>query len=118
MFQASHRTYLARKAHFARHTRERRKRHIQVGGKDGSHHSQVHSGVGHTQTAGDVEEDILLRQFEAYALLEDSEQHVETTLVEARGRTHCSGIDAGADECLCLDEEGTHTLDGGSDGNA
>jgi len=118
LLDAGYGTHLAREAYLASHTPSGIDGRIDVGREDGGNDGEVHSEVGDAQAAGNVDEDIFLRQFEADALLEYGQQHVETALVEACGSALGRAVGGSGDEGLCLDEEGTDALDGRGDGNA
>ena len=77
--------HLAGEAHLARHAPARLDGSVDIGGEDGGDDREIHGQVGDTEATGDVDEDILLHQFEADTLLQYGQQHVQTTLVEARG---------------------------------
>ena len=91
---------------------------VDAGGEHGADDGQVDGRIADAQSAGDVEEDVLLDQLEPGALLEYGQKHVHAPQIEARGTALRRGIDGAADERLCLDEERPHTFDGRGDGHA
>ena len=91
---------------------------VDAGGEHGADDGQVDGRVTDSQSAGDVEEDVLLDQLEPGALLEYGQEHVHASQIEARGAALRRGIDGAADERLGLDEERSRTFDGRCDGYA
>ena len=111
-------SHLARQSYLAGHAPSLVYGRVDVGGEYGGDDGEVHGHVGDAQSAGDVEEDILLRQLEAHALFEHGQQHVEAALVEAGGRALGGAVGCRRDEGLGLYEEGSDALDGTRDGHA
>ena len=117
MLDAVHGTDFAREAYLACHADARLNFRIHVAGKDGTDDSQVDGRVVHLEAARNVEENVFLRQLEAYTLFEHGQQHVHAADVEARGRALRIAVNGGADQCLGLNEEGAYAFDGRGDGH-
>ena len=83
-----------------------------------ANHRQVEGGVVDFESASDVEEHILLCEFEAHPLFEHSQQHVHAALVKACDRALGSAVGCGAHQCLHLDEEWSRAVDGNTNGGA
>jgi len=60
---------------------------VDIGREYCGYHAEVGGKVCNAQSAGNVDEHILLHKLEAYALFEYGKKHVEPALVEACGRT-------------------------------
>ena len=115
LLDAAHRTNLTTQTYFASHTPASLDRRVHITAQYGGYHTEIHRQVCDTQSACYVQEHILLHQFEAYPLLEHSQEHVEPTLVEARSRALWCAIGCGRYKRLRLDQERTDTLDGTAD---
>ena len=85
LFYTVHGAHLARESHFAAHAPAGLYRCIDIRGENGGDDAEVHSKVGHPESAGDIDEHILLHELEADALLEYGQQHVQSALVETCG---------------------------------
>ena len=112
LLDAVYGAHLAAEANLAAHTPTALDGRIDIRGEDGGDDGEVHRKVGDSQSAGDIDEDILLHEFEAYAFLEHGQEHVQAALVEAGSRALGRAVGCGGDEGLGLDEEGAHALDG------
>lgn len=77
--------HLAGEAYLAGHAPAGLDGGVDIAAQHGGYDREVHGQVGDAQSAGYVEEDVFLHEFEAYALLEHGQQHVEPALVEAGG---------------------------------
>ena len=73
LLDAVHGTYLARESHFAAHAPAVVDGGIDIGGEYCGDDAEIHSQVGDPQATGNIDEDILLHELEAYALFKDSE---------------------------------------------
>ena len=118
LLDAVHGTDFARKPDFTSHAHFRFDRGVHVAAEDGADDGKVYGRVVHFQSAGNVEEHILLRQLEADPLLQHRQQHVHAADVESGGGTLRVAIDGTADQRLRLDEERPHPLDCRGDGDA
>ena len=118
LLDAAHGTYLARQAHLARHAYRRFNLGVHIAREDGTDDAQVDGRIVHPESARDVQEHILLCQFESHTLLQYRQQHVHAPQVKSRGRTLRRTVGRRAHERLRLDEEGTYPLNGRGNGNA
>ena len=116
LFHARHWTHLAAESQLGSHTDTRTDGDVYIAGENRAGHSQVDGRVVDTQSAGDVEEDILGPQLETAAFLQYRQQHVHATQVEAVGVTLRRAIDGGGDQRLHLDEQRARPLEGGGNG--
>ena len=115
---AAHGTHLAAQSHLARHAPSALDGRIDIGREDGGDDAQVHGHVRHAESTRYVEKDILLHEFEAHPFLQHRQQHVEPSLVEARGRPLGRAVGGGGDEGLGLDQKRAHALYGAGDGHS
>ena len=89
---------------------------VGIAAEDGGNDGQVRGRVGHPQASGNVEEHILLRKLEANPFLQHSQEHIQSSVVETRGRALRCAIGCCAHQCLHFNEEGSHALHGSCDG--
>ena len=118
LFYAAYGSHLSAQSYLSAYTPAALERGVDVAGEHGGYDAEVHGEVGDAQPAGNVDEDVLLHQLEAYALLEHGQQHVQPALVEAGGLALGRAVGGGGDEGLRLEQEGSHSLDGRADGDA
>ena len=111
-------THFAAESHLATHAPSSLDGGVYVAGQYGGNHAEVHRHVSDSQSAGDIEKHVFLHELEAHPLLQYGEQHVESALVETRGRALGSAIGCRRNQCLGLQEEGAYALDGCTDGYA
>ena len=69
LFTTGYLTDLSRESHLASETHACVDGHVHIGGQDGTDDRQIQAGVVDLDAAHDIEEDILLGQFEAQAFL-------------------------------------------------
>ena len=93
----------------------RRNREIEVGGQHGTDHGKVAGRLGDPESAGHVQEHVLLGKLEAGPAFEHGEKHVESPDIKTCRRPLRSAIDGGADQSLNLEEERTGTIQHGGD---
>ena len=74
--------------------------------------------VGNAQTTSNVDKNVFLDEFKANPLLQNSKQHIQTTLVETGGRALGSAVGSSGDQGLRLYEEGTDAFDGSGDSHS
>ena len=77
--------YLTGESYFATHTPACLDGGIDIRGENGGDDTEIHRQVGHAESTCDIDEHILLDEFEAHTLLKDGEEHVQTALVETGG---------------------------------
>ena len=82
MLDARYGAHLTTQTHFTGHTPAAVDGCVDIRREYGGNDTQVHRHIGDAQSAGDVEENVFLHEFEAYALFEYGQQHVQTALVE------------------------------------
>lgn len=71
--------------HFARHAHVAFDGGVDIAGKHRSNDREVDGGVGHSDAAGDIEEDVFLGQLETDAFFQHGQQHIEAAEVETGG---------------------------------
>ena len=85
MLDAGHGAYLARQADLAGHAPAFFDGRIDIAAQHGGNDGEVHGHVGHSQTAGNIQEYVFLHQLEAHALFQHGQEHIQSALVEAGG---------------------------------
>ena len=105
-------TNLATEAHLAGHGNTSVDGGVHIAGKYGGNDAEVQGGVRNAQTSGYVQEDVLLCQLEAYALLQYGKEHVQSFAIKTYGASLCRTVGGGRHQSLSLYEEGAHALYG------
>ena len=93
LLDAAHRTDFTAQTYLACHTPTLLYRRVNITAQYGCQHTQVHGRIGDSQSTGNIQEHILLHQFEPHTFLQNRQEHVQTALVKTRCRTLRSSID-------------------------
>ena len=91
---------------------------IDIARKHGGNDGEVDGRVCDADAAGDVEEDVLLCEFEADAFLKHGEEHVQSSYVEACGGALRCAVGGSGNQRLRFDEERSDSFDGSRNGDA
>ncbi len=118
MLHAAYGTNFSRKTHLATHAGVGIDGLVHIAADDGSHHAEIRGRIGNAQSAGNVQEHVLLNKFKTHALLKHSKQHAQTAVVETRCRALGGAIGGSADQRLRLNEQWARAFHGTADGYA
>ena len=109
---ASDRPYLTTQPHLAGHTDIARYGCVDIAGEHRGNDRQIDGWVGHSDAAGNVQENVFLCLLKADAFFQDSQQHIKPTEVETGGRALGCAVCSRRDQSLGLDKERSDAFNG------